>query len=276
MKFRLLPIFFLLAVCAPTVGAKGVQWFTDLTVAKKEAQKKGKPLLLDFTASWCGPCRAMEREFWVREDVVELSENFVCVKIDSDKNADLRRKYGVRGIPHITLTDVWGLELAAHSGYRKQKADQIVSMIASVPNDFGEVVNAGNLLETNPNDLSSLAAMAGFYQQRKLFRHSNEFYLRIRDLEKDPERRQTLLLNLGFNYLNLGKISEAEDIFQNFRLEFPKSKYADLALHGEILTLLQMKKIAQAEKLFDQLKSEFPGSAMLAQASLALSNAKLP
>jgi len=94
-------------------------------------------------------------------------------------------------------------------------------------------------------------------------------------LEKTPSQREVLKLNLGFNYLRMGKITEAEDIFMNFQAEFPKSKNADMALHGEIFILVKQKKIPQAEKLFEKLKTDFPRSLMISQANQILSDAKL-
>lgn len=275
MKSRTIPILCLIVFFAQVAYADKVAWHTDLSKAKIEAGKTGKPILLDFTASWCGPCKAMDREFWVRPDVVALSKKIIFVKIDSDRNADLKRQYSVRGIPHVSITDVWGLELAFHVGYLQRASDEIVDKIASVPTGFGEVLEAGNLLERNSNDLSSLAAMARFYQQRKFFQQSNEFYFRILELEKDPKQRESLFLNLGFNFLSLGKLSESQDLFTKFQRDFPKSKYLDMALHGEIFTLVQMRKISLAEKLFDRLKSDYPKSLMISHSNQVISDAKL-
>lgn len=55
-------------------------------------------ILVDFWATWCTPCKAMEPVF----DRLE-QENEKILKIDADKNIELARKYEVRGVPTTIL-----------------------------------------------------------------------------------------------------------------------------------------------------------------------------
>lgn len=77
--------------------------FALLDDALAQAQKEGKPIVLDFTAEWCSPCQRMETTTFKDEKVRSLLERCVFVQVDTDKYPDIAKRLGVEGLPDIRL-----------------------------------------------------------------------------------------------------------------------------------------------------------------------------
>jgi thiol:disulfide interchange protein DsbD len=73
--------------------------------AKTLLQSQAKPVILDFTAAWCQPCRQMERQTFPDSAVKNLLTHFFCVKVDVTNGApnqdaqDFINKWRIRGVP---------------------------------------------------------------------------------------------------------------------------------------------------------------------------------
>lgn len=65
-----------------------------------EVLQSTKPVLIDFWASWCGPCRMMSP---VIDSVAAEATEFVVGKVNIDDEPELARKYGVMSIPTLAV-----------------------------------------------------------------------------------------------------------------------------------------------------------------------------
>ena len=90
----------------------------------KELVSSETPVLIDFYADWCGPCKAMGPI--IKEVASEVGENAKIVKIDVDKNQMLSNKLNIRGIPTFMVFKN-GEAVWRASGM--QSAHQLVSTI---------------------------------------------------------------------------------------------------------------------------------------------------
>ncbi|UAM98205.1 thioredoxin [Polaribacter litorisediminis] len=91
-----------------------------------EVINQDKPVLVDFFAEWCGPCKMMSPILKEVKDA--LQEKVAIIKIDVDKNQAIAAKYQVRGVPTLILYKQ-GKQLWRQSGV-VQKRD-LVSIINS-------------------------------------------------------------------------------------------------------------------------------------------------
>jgi len=71
--------------------------FTDENI--KEFINSGKPVIIDFWAEWCGPCRMVGPV--VEELAKEYDGKVIVGKMDVDNNVDTPNEYGIRNIPTI-------------------------------------------------------------------------------------------------------------------------------------------------------------------------------
>jgi len=89
----------------------GVVWQTDFAKALQQAKQEGKPMLVDVMATWCTPCKLLQKNVWSRSDVGELSKRFIAVQVDGDLHGDLKAKFAVQSYPTTIFLRPDGTEM---------------------------------------------------------------------------------------------------------------------------------------------------------------------
>ena len=82
------------------MAGKNVHEFNDGNF-ESEVLNSNLPVLVDFTATWCGPCKALAP---IVEKVADTYEGKVKVgKLDIDASPEMARKYGIRSVPTVLV-----------------------------------------------------------------------------------------------------------------------------------------------------------------------------
>jgi thioredoxin len=90
----------------------------DRSAFQREVLDSTVPVLVDFWASWCGPCKVVAPELQILADA--YGDDLSVVKVDVDANTDIAEQYGIQSIPTIALFQS-GEWVSATSGAKKAR-----------------------------------------------------------------------------------------------------------------------------------------------------------
>lgn len=114
------PLYGLYLVLAPgnILGrddAPGIIWVPYAETVLASAIAEGRPVVIDFSAEWCLPCKELEHKTFNQPEVIEAARGIVPLKADLTEHGSadvraLRKKFDIRGVPTIVFIDSTGRE----------------------------------------------------------------------------------------------------------------------------------------------------------------------
>ena len=109
-------------------GAVELAWLRDEPAAVADARAARRPLLVDFMASWCLPCKELELKVFSRPDVAEALQRYTLLRVDLTHEDDdpalplVKKKYGAETLPAIRLVGPDGALLGKTDEYMEPEA----------------------------------------------------------------------------------------------------------------------------------------------------------
>lgn len=215
---RKILVFFLIGFFFTGNILAQVYWLNKLDVAKKIANSSNRLILIDFWASWCGPCKVMDAELWQSSEAQKISRNFVGVKINVDLEKSLVAYYKVKSIPKVIIITVTGDIIWEKAGY--DNAESYVSVFKSIPEDVGELnkkfkVLAGDRENLQANystgiELQSLGKNIKNSELKDSFLYcSGQYLAKALKLCNDPVMTEEIELNSILNDVYGGRYQKA-------------------------------------------------------------------
>jgi thiol:disulfide interchange protein DsbD len=93
---------------------EGIQWIPYNKVLLTQAANENRPVIFDFYADWCPPCKELDEKVFTAPEVVKLSKNFRNIRLDLTKKHPeqdlLLKRYQVRGVPTVLFFNRKGAE----------------------------------------------------------------------------------------------------------------------------------------------------------------------
>ena len=186
--------FILLLAAAMTLGCSGdsnkfpveISFYHEFETAKAEAGRTKKPLIIDFYTDWCKYCKMLDTLTYVDSIVISMSNDYLFVKIDAERDTILARDYGIAGYPTIVVTNSDGSEIDRIWGYLPP--NEFYNQVQLYLQGKETLDDYLSRLEDEPDNPEYLMLIGEKFASRSQWQKSIDFYNRVLQLDLDNKR----------------------------------------------------------------------------------------
>lgn len=132
------------AICMESEKIKWHSYNDGVSLGEKQSKK----IFVTFYADWCGYCKKMDKETFTNASVVNyLANNYVTVKVDTQKEKTLASKFRISGLPSHMFLSEKGEIIGTQPGY--MAADGFLSLLKYVKTDSYKTMKLQDFIESD-------------------------------------------------------------------------------------------------------------------------------
>jgi tetratricopeptide (TPR) repeat protein len=188
-------------------AALRVPWARDISWQEilDRAGAQNSPILIDFTAEWCGPCKLLDAMVFNDGRVIQALSDVIPFQVDFDqpRHTELKERFAVERLPTLVWCDASGREVDRFTGYRA--AEDFLATVEIWREGSDTILAAIDRHESQPQNAAFLLDLAERHRLRGEDQRAEVLYRRLGNLSDRFDAATCLTTARG--YLGLADIA---------------------------------------------------------------------